>query len=1488
MAITAIQRTELVSLIVGMFDAAPSAELMTGFVAQLEAGESVTDIANQLDDTAEFQSLYPSWLLDTEFAKNFTTTIMDGNADAAGLAVAITEVLALLEAGFSRGETAKIATDFLMAVDTADVVYGQAGQAVQNKTDVATYHTTQLLDAATTLESLQAVLANVDSTQQSVDDVKTLIDLGVTSVDSFDQALTVGQDNLTGTAGNDSFASWIFNNSNSAESGDQIHGGAGTDTLIAEIGSSQQFAISLKTYSVEVAHFRAQNGSSDNGDNDVTDNGIDKEVQIDAQDMNGTVEFWSNGSRANLTIEDIQNASVDTTIGWKNSDAGDVNYEVYFDNITAPGASTSSSQLFLEVLDLAGMATDGEPLKDNPYVGVSFSMTAADGTVTTVVASAADPVQTSYADLVAGINAILATEAPTVTAVLGPDFSAINSTDGISYTGTSIVLTNSGPEVLTGLGWNTNGSVPPSSNVHTDIGTVAPVTTSALTQTDVIFDHVGSGSKSGDFVAGEISQGAGGSGTPGIQQFNLEVRDSSWANEVRSTNGTLEVVNVVNGAASANNNGDLRIDVLNDVQVFNAASMTGDVNLIADLTEASIAKYLNRADTDTNGASDNRAFQYLTGTGNDTLNLDFEEELAAHEDFSLLISTGAGNDVIATDIKDTGALDQNTNWLDDQQTLNNLTIVSGAGDDTVTTTGEGDFIISTGSGNDTVYTNNDGTVSNLVNEVQTLTFAGTGATAGNIVVHGVTVALGAGISATAVGILVDAALSAHTDFTGVNGNVTNAAGVVTFTFDNAAVNAATATDGNIAAIVVSETVETEAAGGVVTTTPGTNQTLAAFEVTNITFALGGAVAAGETVIFDGVTTTLVDTDGSGTIEVSEATAQIAANTYTNFTVTDKDVNSGSVQFTANVATADLSGLATIVGADIAAGDITGTAITGNLSATPGFAAVGTTSAGTQGTTFVAGVAEVQTLTFTAANKTGTIVVGVDADDDGTIDADEFINVAVTENDTAIQVAVKAHAAVDAALGADFTVTNAALSADVVITGALTVGDLLVSTVTDGIVTATTTAAETTIGEIATTGTAAQWVVNAVNTEVGDLLGSNLTSNSLNNLLVGSQLTVTFSGATIKGASGVSAGVSNALVNGFESTVTIASTDALANERSINQAIKKAILEDDVLQEFLTVTDGPANTLIITSLVDGQFVAGDLEINLVAATAATGTANSLSASDNAAAKSALQDLNNTSNVAESDASLQTALDNAVASFTTAGTLTDLAMGTNANGTLISGSESVTESNNVVNLGSGNNVIVLGTDANSNDVIVISEAFGTDSILNFTAGTVAAADVLGFGTYLNTQTSVSGSTASAITVANTVTHATVAAGDISQANEVTVLSGFAQTSATSETFAGLDATNLLAAINDSNTGSSNYGNIAENTLEAAGLLTNLVGSTRDHIVMIESDLNSGEYKVFSLTSTDSATSTDFSAATLIGTLDFGDDVAALNTTNVTLAV
>ena len=1212
MAITAEQRNEVISLLVGMFDAAPSATLMQEFVDAMDAGATVASLADSFAMSDEFKSLYPEWLTDAEFATNFTTNLLDGNTSASDLTDAITAVTDLLATN-SRGATANIAVDYLInTAGVSDAVYGTAVQALLNKVDVATYFATTQLDASSDLASLQAVVADVTSDATTVSNQKVLIDAGL---DSLVQNLTVGQDDLTGSAGNDGFTAWIFNNTNSAQSGDMIDGGAGTDTLVAEIGDSQNFAISLKTTSVEVAEFRAQAQSTDSSDNDIQDggtDGIDEGVQIDAQDMDGTVEFWSTDSRANLTIEDVRENSNTVTLGWRNTDAGDVNFETYFDtqHITAPSAVTADSQLFLELLDLEGMATDGEPLLNNPYIGVSFTL---DGVTHNIEGAAV--VQTSYADLVAGLNAALVDEGLSdVTASLGSSFSAINSSDGLSYDGTTIVLTNSGSETLGSGGWIVDGVLPPDSNLHTSQSTTPPATSTELTQVDVVFDNVGRGSKAEDFVAGNISQGTN-SGSQGIQQFNIQIDRDSWVDTVRSTNNTLEEVYL----ESIGSEGTVRIDDLNDVRVFDATSMTNDVTLDATLADTVIAKYYDLEDDATNASADNIDFEYDTAAGDDTLDINVSEAAASYEDFSLTVTTGAGDDSVTLMVNDMGAT-LDTNWVADQEALDNIIISTGSGDDTVNTFGGGSATITTGSGDDTVYSDNSG----INNE------------------------------------------------------------------------------------------------------------------------------------------------------------------------------------------------------------------------------------------------------------------------------------------------------------------------------------------------------------------AATWLFNAANTDRDDILG---TGEGNDYLLFNAQLTVTFSAGST--AAGVTAADAVALGNGFESTVTVPTSNYIGNHASINQGIKDAINNDAVLSKYLLAEDGPNHSLVVTSLVDGVYTADDLDVSIVAATladestgdqtgmdtawetlgsdstlvlaqgdlnaqvaavVAAGTGfngTSVLADDGTGIAEVLEvqtydfnalNLANLDNLETITVTVDTAtftytatgaetIDTIIAAFdgSTAGnytvagdTATDIvtvtqnvgfgapiaqgagvvsdgtvgaiAAATTADGVVFAaagvtydGVASDEEANdNIINVGTGTDVVALSTNVGSEETVVLTgTANGEVTILNFTAGGGAGADVLDLSAYLTTVISTSTSTESQTAVATTVTNVTGAAGNGAvDANEITVINDFTATA--TDTWAGLTATVLLAAVNDAtNTASEDdYANIDVGTLDATAVLADIVGTTRDHVVMVENEANDGEYKVFTLTSTEGET--DFASATLIGTVDLGDEV------------
>jgi len=203
-----------------------------------------------------------------------------------------------------------------------------------------------------------------------------------------------------------------------------------------------------------------------------------------------------------------------------------------------------------------------------------------------------------------------------------------------------------------------------------------------------------------------------------------------------------------------------------------------------------------------------------------------------------------------------------------------------------------------------------------------------------------------------------------------------------------------------------------------------------------------------------------------------------------------------------------------------------------------------------------------------------------------------------------------------------------------------------------------------------------------------------------------------------------------------------------------------------------------------------------------------------------------------------------------------------------------SDEGTSGANIISLGAGSDLAVLSTDANQTEVIYLDAAdIGTNTVFNFSAGAVLGSDALHVGTYLTDQLSASTSTESQ-KAAPVDLHlaATVGVSNDLQENSVTVITDFAQDigGGATETFANLTAAFLQAAIND--TTGDDYGNIVATTLDTTAIEATLVGSTRNHIVLIESDLNDGEYKMFHLT--DSNDALEFTTVSLVGTIDLGE--------------
>ena len=555
--------------------------------------------------------------------------------------------------------------------------------------------------------------------------------------------LTTAQDNITGTTGNDTFNAFIFDNSNTLQSGDYVDGGAGADRLFADMGTSQNFAVTPVTRNVETIVIRAQSNSTDNASNgnNVVNTG---RVQIDAERMEGEARLESNNSRADLIIEDVRIADSqitrDITIAMVQTDPGNVDFGVYFDQPSLRANTQSSASLTLEIIDTKAATEGADPLRDSPFDGFRFQF---NGTFIQFTSQAFNDAQT-YAQLLAATQALLASDPRTngvVTASLGAPFS-VAAVGGNNVSGTQLVL--SATNATFGVGtWIALAGVPATSATSVNQFTGIASSNELVTST-IVLDDVGRGSTSGSLVVGGLSTGLTDTGARGVDRFDITVERTSRVQNIDSTNNWLKEVAVKNGVTAGNlvvlGNGSNPDDALpgapkdiwgfNDVRLVDGSAMTGTFTFDAVVSSASFGKYMTLTDTDGNPAADNTSvagrttqradFIYSGGSNGDNMTIRVDGGIAAsnstiqvgREDFTFRVNGGAGNDTINFRMVDpsndglTGVVGEN--WYQHQKALRNVTIDAGTGNDTVRTPGAGDKIILLGDGNDVAYVDNSG------------------------------------------------------------------------------------------------------------------------------------------------------------------------------------------------------------------------------------------------------------------------------------------------------------------------------------------------------------------------------------------------------------------------------------------------------------------------------------------------------------------------------------------------------------------------------------------------------------------------------------------------------------------------------------------------------------------------------------------------------------------------------------------------------------
>lgn len=286
--VTSQERTNILKLVAGMFNAAPGATYLEEFSsAFLALNKDYGALATALGNTGPFKALYPSSLTVEETATKFLTTL--------GLA-ANTEAQDFVQAKLNAGESiASVIFQSLVALVEStstdpEIVAAQA--LLANKATVAEYYSVTLGASSDQLATLHGIVANVTADPASVEAAKE----AAAGSNGQTFTLTTGADDIHGTAGNDK----INGSDETLTVFDAIDGGAGTDTLNLVFVEAKDNVVGLQVNNVENVVIKA---AAEVGED---------EAAFDMSGWNGvkTVAITGAGSEAAINVKSAASDSV--------------------------------------------------------------------------------------------------------------------------------------------------------------------------------------------------------------------------------------------------------------------------------------------------------------------------------------------------------------------------------------------------------------------------------------------------------------------------------------------------------------------------------------------------------------------------------------------------------------------------------------------------------------------------------------------------------------------------------------------------------------------------------------------------------------------------------------------------------------------------------------------------------------------------------------------------------------------------------------------------------------------------------------------------------------------------------------------------------------------------------------------------------------------------------------------------------------------------
>lgn len=445
MAISIEAREDLVTLVVGMFDAAPGAAVLTDLTVAYEAGiaggassdDVMLNIATNLASSSFYKAIYPEFLTNSEFVNklvgNLAGDTLDGTAkaDASALLLAQLNGMDTSSAASKAAARAAVTVTALIAIGDAspeDETFGDLKKQLTNKVEVATFYSVEQQQNITGLQDAQDVIKNVDETEGSVDTAKSEITGEANGGEKY--SLTGGVDSLTGTNFNDTFTALSVQGSTSTatttfSSFDAIDGGDGEDTLnIYTTGADNTaFPANATVENVEIINVH---------------NNAAAAALADASKFSGVEQLWQIGSNA----ANVTNLGASTTAGFKNSAAGTAF------SVTPTTSAASASVAF----DKASNVGDTSGLTVGAAAGASTALAEVNikGSLATGSADLDTTVNTGSKQTTLTLNSAVDVDLTIGTAAT-VNLDASGSTGSIEYTGgasTRMIKSGSGADVI--------------------------------------------------------------------------------------------------------------------------------------------------------------------------------------------------------------------------------------------------------------------------------------------------------------------------------------------------------------------------------------------------------------------------------------------------------------------------------------------------------------------------------------------------------------------------------------------------------------------------------------------------------------------------------------------------------------------------------------------------------------------------------------------------------------------------------------------------------------------------------------------------------------------------------------------------------------------------------------------------------------------------------------------------------------------------------